>query len=83
MSAQVVLPQTKLPQHSRVGTTSASSNKQNSATIINKTGSATGSNRFNRYRPPRKPEIQMDKNELKQKLTPLQYKVTQEKFTER
>lgn len=82
MSAQVVLPQTKLPQHSRVGSSSASSNKPNSASSI-KTGSTTGPNRFNRYRPPRKPEIQVDKNELKQKLTPLQYKVTQEKFTER
>lgn len=32
---------------------------------------------------PKKPQIVVDKNELKNRLTPLQYKVTQEKHTER
>ena len=32
---------------------------------------------------PQKPQIEVDKSELKKKLTPLQYRVTQEKFTER
>ena len=45
--------------------------------------SSSFTNKLNRFRAPRKPEIQVDKEELKKRLTPLQYKVTQEKFTER
>lgn len=38
--------------------------------------------KFSLFRP-KKPSLTVDKNELKARLTPLQYKVTQEKHTER
>ena len=49
--------------------------------VIGPSKVATKISRFRQ--PPPKPEIEVDKAQLKKQLTPLQYKVTQEKFTER
>ena len=80
MSTQIVLPSSSSPSSSSKSNPSSAT----STTAANKSSSTTTTktNRY-RFRPQRKPELQLDKNELKQQLTPLQYKITQEKFTER
>lgn len=78
MSTQIVIP-------TRVGTANTSNSSSNVSTVSTPTltSNKITTKKFARFRPPPKPEIQVDKNELKKKLTPIQYKVTQEKFTER
>ncbi|KAH9522589.1 hypothetical protein DERF_006153 [Dermatophagoides farinae] len=81
MSTQIVIP---TPGTSSKSNTINKSSSTTTAAAAAASKTTTTANRFhNRFRPPRKPEIQVDKNELKQKLTPLQYRITQEKFTER
>ncbi|UXI20032.1 Vang-like protein 1 [Sarcoptes scabiei] len=90
MSAKVVIP-TNLPQPStstkRLVESGVKQSPSNNLFLNMPSSSSASINRqpirFRQFRPPRKPEIKVDKNELKKKLTPLQYKVTQEKFTER
>lgn len=54
------------------------------SSITTPTGPSKVPLKLSRFRQaPRKPEIEVDKAQLKKQLTPLQYKVTQEKFTER